>query len=87
VYDVPDGYEVVAIVPPRVELTLHGRRRDLVLLEDEDIAVSVQAQSHGGRRSHVVDPKQLSPPPGVEVVAIKPRSVQIELRKPKSGGR
>jgi uncharacterized protein (TIGR00159 family) len=82
VYDLPQGYELEGVDPPAVRVTLHGRRRDLLWLDDSQLEARIHAYLvEEGRRSFEIDPKLVSHPPGVQVVAVHPDVVKIDVRK------
>lgn len=89
VYDLPEGYELLGVDPPEITVTLHGRRRDLIWQDGTGIETAVHAYLvEQGRRTFTVDTKLVSHPPELEVVAVYPRTVKINVqrRPPKPGG-
>lgn len=82
VYDLPEGYQLKGVSPPEVTVTLHGRRRDLLLLDDTALEARVHAyQAEQGRRTFSIDADQISHPLAVDVVAVRPLVVVIDVTK------
>jgi uncharacterized protein (TIGR00159 family) len=78
----PQGFEVEAVEPDRVRVTLAGRRRDLYFLGPEAVAVRVDAVLvELGRRSFSLTPENVRHPEAVEVIGIQPDRVRLVLRE------
>jgi uncharacterized protein (TIGR00159 family) len=87
---VPEAYTLERVEPGRVRVTLAGPRRDLFFLGPEDLEVHVDAiLVELGRRSFRVTPADVEHPEGIEIRAIQPDRVRVELAKrgasPKDG--
>jgi hypothetical protein len=75
----PSEYRLDKVAPEVVEVTLSGRRRDLLLargaLEARIDALLVKL----GRRSFEISPDEVSRPAGVQVVEIAPARVRLTV--------
>ena len=81
ILDLPAGYELESVDPPEVQVTLSGRRRDLMVLEPDEVAVRVNATLvELGRRTFPLAAEQVSRPANAEVLEILPDSVRISIR-------
>jgi uncharacterized protein (TIGR00159 family) len=79
---VPAAFEVQAIEPPSVRVTLAGRRRDLYFLGAGAVEVRVDAiLVELGRRSFALTTADVRHPADVEVRAIRPDTVKISLQE------
>ena len=77
---IPETYELVGVEPERVRVTLSGRRRDLFLLRPDAISVRVDAiLVELGRRSFPLTPANVEHPDALEVRAIEPDRVRVDL--------
>jgi uncharacterized protein (TIGR00159 family) len=82
VYDLPEDYVLQRVDPPKVKVTFHGRRRDLLWLDSSELEARVHATLiEAGRRSFTVGAQQVSHPPDVDVVSVRPELVKIEVRR------
>jgi diadenylate cyclase len=82
ILDLPKGYQLEAVEPPDVQVTLEGARRDLLALEEDDVAVHLNAVLVKlGRRTFTIGPDQVTHPPNLQVRAVSPASVRISLRR------
>lgn len=81
VENLPQAYELESVDPDHVEVTLSGRRRDL-LLAPNDMVVRVDALLvELGRRTFELDPNHVKRPAGVEVEGIEPGRVKISVKE------
>ena len=81
ILDLPRGYELEGVEPQEIQVTLSGRRRDLMVLEPGGVVVRVNTVLvELGRRTFAIGPDQVSHPPGTEVVTVAPDSVRISLK-------
>jgi uncharacterized protein (TIGR00159 family) len=79
---VPQAFEIEAVEPETVRLTLAGRRRDLYFLGPEEMTVRVDAiLVELGRRSFSLTPANVRHPEGIEVRSIEPDRVRVALRE------
>jgi len=77
---IPDGYQIERVEPERARVTLAGRRRDLYLLRPDALRVRVDAiLVELGRRSFPLSPANVEHPENVEVRAVQPDRVRVEL--------
>jgi hypothetical protein len=77
---VPEAYQLESIEPDHVRVTLAGRRRDLYFLRPDALTVRVDAiLVELGRRSFSLTPANVRHPEDVEVRAIEPDRVRVQL--------
>jgi hypothetical protein len=80
VQGLPKGYTLESLDPENVTLRLAGRRRDLYLLDDDDISVPLDTiLVNLGRRSFQLSPDQVTAPPTIEVRSVDPETIKISL--------
>ncbi len=83
----PPGHALVGVDPPVATLRLAAPRRDLLLLDSDDVKLTVDAiLARLGRRTFQLSDSLVETPPGVEVRAIEPESIKIELMATESEG-
>jgi uncharacterized protein (TIGR00159 family) len=88
VYDLPESYVLERVEPARVDVTLHGRRRDLLLLDRGVLEARVHAYLvEAGRRTFSIGRDQVEHPASVEIVSVRPDSVRIWVRSKGDGAR
>jgi uncharacterized protein (TIGR00159 family) len=75
----PKGHTIELIDPPRVRVTLAGRRADLFLPTAEPRVRLDGLQIRLGRRLFELSRSDVEVPPGVEVLAVDPPRVRIEV--------
>jgi hypothetical protein len=81
----PQAYEIEAVDPAKVRVTLAGRRRDLYFLGSEALEVRIDPiMVEQGRRSFSLVPANVRHPEGVEVRGIEPDRVKLGLRERKT---
>jgi uncharacterized protein (TIGR00159 family) len=79
---IPDEYELEAVEPAEVEITLSGPRRLLVLAGGRRCQVRVDALlARLGRRTFRLGKEDVDHPEGLEVVRVRPDSVRVSLRR------
>jgi len=77
----PKGYEIQAVEPEKVSVTLAGRRRDLYFLGAEAFEVRVDAGPvRQGQRNFALAPENVRRPDDIEVRDIDPDQVTLSLR-------
>ena len=82
VENMPPGYQLAGIDPPRVEVVVEGRRRDLYLAGDGSLEVQLDALLvQLGRRTFEVSAEQVSHPRGLEIAGIHPGTVKLEIKR------
>jgi uncharacterized protein (TIGR00159 family) len=78
----PEGYALDATEPTSALVVVRARRRDLLLLDTDELEVRVDAiLVELGRRSFQISETNVLHPDGVEVVRVDPTSVKISLRR------
>jgi len=80
VTSVPKGFAIDAIDPPRVQVTLSGRRTDLFMPTSEPRVRLDGLQIRLGRRRFELSRNDVEVPAGIEVLAVEPPSVRISVR-------
>lgn len=80
--NLPEGYELVGVDPPQVEVVLEGRRRDLYLAGGEDLKAVVDVLLvQLGRRTFQVGPDLIAHPAGLRVVEVRPHQVRLAVER------
>jgi diadenylate cyclase len=80
--NLPDGFELVGIEPPEVEVRLQGRRRDLYLASADDVSVHVDALLvQLGRRTFEVTLDQVRGSERVQPMSVEPKKVRLTVRR------
>ncbi len=78
----PDGYSLEAIDPEVAEVTVTGPRRLLLLARAADFEVVVDAgMVKAGRRTFTVPREAVRHSTDLEIVAVRPDKVRLEVRK------
>jgi uncharacterized protein (TIGR00159 family) len=80
VTSVPRGFTIEGIEPPRVQVTLAGRRTDLFLPTSTPQIRLDGLQIRLGRRRFDLTRSDVEVPPGIEVLAVEPPRVQVSVR-------
>lgn len=75
----PKEFRLEKVAPEEVEVTLAGRRRDLLLARGNVEAKIDALLVKLGRRSFEISPDEVSRPSGVEVVRIAPSRVRLTI--------
>jgi len=82
VENLPEGYELVGVDPPEVEVTFSGLRRDLYLANPGQLKVQIDALLvQLGRRTFQVGPEQVSHPKTLTIAALEPTRVKLSVRR------
>jgi diadenylate cyclase len=82
VENMPAGYQLAGVDPPRVEVVVQGRRRDLYLARDGSLEVQLDALLvQLGRRTFEVSADQVSHPTGLEIAEIHPGTVKLAVKR------
>ncbi|MFQ5513226.1 MAG: diadenylate cyclase [Myxococcota bacterium] len=77
----PEELELEEVEPAEIRATLRGRRRDLLLLDDESLRLRVDASLAAlGRRTFEISAHDVQLPSGMAVQALQPKRVRISLR-------
>jgi diadenylate cyclase len=80
--NMPEGYEIVAIEPPEVEVSFKGRRRDLYLARANDLSIRIDALLvQLGRRTFELSPDQVQGAAHLHAMSIDPGKVKLSVRK------
>jgi uncharacterized protein (TIGR00159 family) len=76
----PKAYRLEALEPEQVQVTLSGRRRDLLLARQTDVVARIDALLVKlGRRNFELSADSVIRPAGVEVVRISPGRVKLSV--------
>ena len=79
--NLPEGYELVKIEPPTVEVVLEGRRRDLYLSSTEDLHAVVDVLLvQLGRRTFQIGPELIAHPAGLRVIEVRPHQFKLAVK-------
>jgi uncharacterized protein (TIGR00159 family) len=82
--NLPDDFALDGIDPSEVEVTLAGRRRTLMLLDEEEVSVAVDALlAKLGRRTFELEAENVERPAGLDVTRLDPDRVRLNLRDAK----
>jgi uncharacterized protein (TIGR00159 family) len=82
VENLPDGYELLEVDPPKVSVTLSGPRRTLLIGSLDEVSVRLDAfLAQLGRRTFQVSLDDVVHPEGIDVLEISPRKVVISVRQ------
>jgi uncharacterized protein (TIGR00159 family) len=80
VENLPAELRIETIEPAEVEVSLSGRRRDLLFLSAGDVSVRVDAfLAKLGRRTFELDPDRVTRPAGADVARLEPDRVRIAV--------
>ena len=80
--NIPPGYVLEGVDPPKIEVTLEGRRRDAYLVNRATLAVRLDALLVKlGRRTFEITPANLEHPPTLTVVQVAPDQVRLSVRQ------
>jgi uncharacterized protein (TIGR00159 family) len=78
--NLPEGYRVEAIEPPLVDVEFEGRRRDFVMVPDEEFEVRIDADLvDQGRRTFELEADQVQHPPQLEIVGLSPSKIRLRI--------
>jgi diadenylate cyclase len=84
VENMPEGFALEGVEPPRVRLTVTGPRRQLLLSQTDDFQVVVDALLVKlGRRTFAISPEAVHHPGDLEITSIDPEKIRISVRKTK----
>jgi YbbR domain-containing protein len=80
--DLPKNFELVKISAQKAEVQISGSRRLLLALKPEQVALSLDLEnSEAGKSSFPLTSKNLSIPPGLNVIKIEPDSVTVVMEE------
>lgn len=80
VENLPEGYRVMGIDPPEVDVVFEGRKRDLVMARGDSLQIRIDGDlARLGRRTFAIDEAQIEHPPELEVVGIQPAKIRLAL--------
>lgn len=80
--ELPPGFEVTAIDPPRVQVRVEGLRRELFLLDAEAVRLELDGYLvELGRRSFDVSPEDVRLPAGLRAVGVSPEKVRVSVTR------
>ncbi len=81
----PRNYELLSISADRAEIQISGSRRLLLQLEPEQIGLSLNMGNiKSGKNTFSLTKKNLSMPPGLDVIKINPNELTIEMEEKKT---
>lgn len=80
--NLPPGWIVDTVDPSEVQVAVRARRRDLVLADRNAFRVPLDALLvQLGRRTFEIEPRSVAHPPGVEVLAVTPPKVRLQVHE------
>jgi uncharacterized protein (TIGR00159 family) len=80
--ELPPGFELVGVDPPRVQVRVSGLRRQLFLLDRSAIRVELDGYLvELGRRSFEVSPADVRLPSGLTAVRVSPEKVRVSVTR------
>lgn len=80
VENLPAGYRISGIDPPAVDVLFEGRREDRDSVGSQGFAVRVDGDRvTTGPQTVAISVAQVAHPPGIEVVGIEPKAVQLRV--------
>jgi uncharacterized protein (TIGR00159 family) len=81
----PRNYELLSISADRAEIQISGSRRLLLQLKPDQIGLSLNMENiKSGKNTFSLTRKNLSMPPGLDVIKISPNQLTIELEEKKT---
>ena len=82
VENLPEGFELVSVIPADVAVRLEGLRRDLYLAGSDDLFVRVDALlAQLGRRTFALELDQIVSPEGIRALSLDPSKVRVSVKK------
>jgi uncharacterized protein (TIGR00159 family) len=83
VENLPEGYALLGVDPPEVEVRFQGQRRDRYLARAAEVSVHVDALLVKlGRRTFSISLDQVQAPDSLRVIAIDPNKVKLSVEGP-----
>jgi uncharacterized protein (TIGR00159 family) len=83
VENLPEGYELLSVEPPEVDVRFQGQRRDRYLARAAEVSVRVDAYLVKlGRRTFAISVDAVQTPDSLRVVGIDPPKVKLSVRGP-----
>ena len=80
--NLPEGYSLVSVDPPQLDVVVEARRRDLYLSGNQPLEAHVDALLvQLGRRTFQIAPEQISAPSGLSVTQVEPKQVRLSVTK------
>jgi uncharacterized protein (TIGR00159 family) len=84
--DLPAGFEVTAVLPKEVQVTLSGPRREFYVLAPGALEVRVDGFLAGlGRRTFPIGPQSVRHPEGLTVLGVTPSTVELVMTRTGEG--
>ena len=82
VQNIPEGYNLTSVNPPRILVTLSGEKRTLFHIKPDELLIRLDGTlTSFGRQTYPITGSHLLLPPNVEVVDLVPEQVQVLVRK------
>jgi hypothetical protein len=80
VLNLPEDLVVDSLEPETVDVTLRGLRRDILLVERDNVVVHLDADlARLGRRTFTISPLDVQKPSAMTVASVEPEKVRISL--------
>lgn len=82
VQNIPEGFELVEVVPHNVSIKLTGERRNLFKIDSRKLGVQLDGTlTRFGRQTFPINNTHLLLPPAVEIDNIEPKEVQVLVKQ------
>lgn len=80
VTNLPDGYALQGVDPPKVDATVEGLRRDLLFLDARELQVVIDAYLvQLGRRTFEISTQSVEHPSRLDVTAVRPNKLRLSV--------
>lgn len=82
VQNIPSGYALAAVTPPKVAVSLAGEKRNLFQLKADDLIIRLDGTLTSlGRQTFPINSSHLHLPPNIEIAALAPAQVRVSVEK------
>ena len=82
VQNIPEGFTLTSVSPPRVAVTLSGEKRNLFKIRPDDLLIRLDGTlTSFGRQTYPITSAHLLLPPNVEIADLTPEQVRVLVRK------
>ncbi len=86
VENIPPGYVLLETIPPEIEVTLSGARRNLYLFDAKNLAIRLDGTLTGiGRRNININASHLTLPSNITLANLSPSQVKLSVKKEEAG--
>lgn len=82
IQNIPDGFELIEVIPPSVDVTLTGERRNLFQIKAPQLGVRLDGTlTRFGRQTFPINGTHLVLPPTIQIDKIEPKEVRVRVRE------